>query len=427
MSGKNGSKLKDAAIKYSYQNDTLLRDQVRQKFKQLQWALDERLRRLWAANEALSLGRGGIKLVSEATGLSRQTITLGIGEIRQPRLAEVGVGNGEKRIRQPGGGRKSALVKQPGLLESLEALVDPETRGDSRSPLRWTCKSQERLAQELNQQGFSVSPPTVAQLLVQLGYSLQANRKTQEGTNHPDRNAQFAHIAQRTAQVLQEANPVISIDTKKKELVGNFKNAGREWEPKRSPVPVEVHDFADAKAIPYGVYEIERNCGWVNVGVDHDTAEFAVASIRRWWYQMGRSVYPQATELLIMADSGGSNGYRIRLWKVALQRLADELGLKISVCHFPPGTSKWNKIEHRMFCHITQNWRGRPLISHEVVVNLIAATTTTKGLFIQAGLDTNGYPKGIKISDQKLAQVHLVPELFHGDWNYSIFPGSPNS
>jgi len=260
-----------------------------------------------------------------------------------------------------------------------------------------------------------------------LGYSLQANRKTQEGTNHPDRNAQFAHIAQRTAQVLGEVNPVISIDAKKKEQVGNFKNGGREWEPKRSPVPVEVHDFADAKAIPYGVYELERNCGWVNVGVDHDTAEFAVESIRRWWNQMGQSVYPQATELLIMADSGGSNGYRIRLWKVALQRLADDLGFKISVCHFPPGTSKWNKIEHRMFCHITQNWRGRPLISHEVVVNLIAGTTTTKGLFIQAGLDPNCYPKGIKISDQELAQVHIVPELFHGDWNYSILPGSFNS
>jgi hypothetical protein len=365
--------------------------------------------------------------VSEATGLSRQTIALGVGEIQRHSVVEPVPPGESQRIRQPGAGRKSAVEKQPELRAALERLVEPQTRGDPMSPLRWTCKSLQKLTQELKQEGFSVSPPTVGQLLVDLGFSLQANRKTQEGAQHPDRDAQFAHIAQRTTQVMQAGHPVISIDAKKKELVGNFKNAGREWEPQGLPVGVEVHDFAEAKAIPYGVYDLGRNCGWVNVGIDHDTAEFAVESIRRWWKQMGQSAYPQASELLITADAGGSNGYRIRLWKMALQRLADELGLSLSVCHLPPGTSKWNKIEHRMFCHITQNWRGRPLVSHEVVVNLIAATTTQKGLFIQADLDTSLYPKGIKISDQELAQVNSKPDPFHGEWNYSICPRLPIS
>jgi Rhodopirellula transposase DDE domain len=422
MTGKSGSKLNEPAIQYSSQTGTRLQEQMRQKYENLQWALDERVRRLWAANEAMALGRGGVTLVCQATGLSGKTIALGLQEIRQRQTRDSALELERGRIRRAGAGRPLLTEKYPGLPEALEKLVEPTTRGHPMSPLRWTCKSLRKLAQELGAQGFSISAPKVGSLLGELGYSLQANRKTEEGKNHPDREAQFAHIAQRTGQVIAAGNPVISIDTKKKELLGNFKNPGREWQPAGEPLPVEVHDFGTLKAIPYGIYDIGRNCGWVNVGMDHDTAEFAVESIRRWWKQMGQAVYPQATELLITADAGGSNGYRVRLWKRALQQLADELKLKLWVCHFPPGTSKWNKIEHRMFCHITQNWRGRPLLSYQVVVNLIASTTTTQGLFIEANLDRGRYPKGMKISDQELAQVNLKPDPFHGEWNYSISP-----
>jgi transposase len=422
MAGNSGSKLQEAAMKYTSKTGPLLKEQMRQKYEKLQWAMDERIKRLWAGNEALALGRGGPSLVQEATGMSLTTILLGMRELREhgQETAQPEPRPGKKR--RPGAGRPKLTDRQAGLVEALEKRVEPTTRGDPMSPLRWTCKSLRKLAAELTAQGFTVSAPKVGELLAGLGYSLQANRKTEEGRDHPDRDAQFSHIAERTTQVLKAGNPVISIDAKKKEAVGNFKNPGQEWQPQGKPVAVEGHDFAKEKVSPYGVYELGRNCGWVNVGLDHDTAEFAVESIRRWWRQMGQEVYPQATELLITADAGGSNGYRIRLWKRALQQLSDELGLKISVCHFPPGTSKWNKIEHRMFCHITRNWRGRPLISHEVIVNLIAATTTTKGLFIQADLDKGSYPKGIKVSQQEMAQINLVADSFHGEWNYSISP-----
>lgn len=382
--------------------------------------LDERLRRIWAAAEALSLGRGGISAVSAATGISRTTIRTGITEIQSGEAAEV-----DGRVRKPGGGRKRLEVVTPGLVEALDAIIDPVTRGDPESPLRWTSKSLRQLADELTRKGFPVSPQKVAELLHASGYSLQGTQKTLEGTDHPDRDAQFHHIADKVAEMQRAAQPVISVDTKKKELVGNFQNRGREWQPIGEPVPVLVHDFVDpdlGKAIPYGVYDLSANDGWVSVGVDHDTAAFAVESIRRWWFTMGRDRYPGATKLLITADSGGSNSARGRAFKVNLQRLADELGIAISVSHYPPGTSKWNKIEHRMFSRITQNWRGRPLVSHDVIVNLIANTTSSKGLKIRAALDEGEYPLGIKISKAQMKELRLSRDEFHGDWNYTLSP-----
>ena len=396
-------------------------ERIQQVFQALEPVLDERMHRLVAAALAQAWGYGGVTLVATATGVARSTLHRGLEELAQPPSAPPP----EQRVRRPGGGRKRVSVQDPTLQRDLEALVEPVTRGDPQSPLRWTCKSLRKLAAELRRQGHVVSPPRVAELLHAMDYSLQGNRKTQEGGSHPDRNAQFEHINARTQASQQHGQPVISVDCKKKELVGEFKNGGREWRPQGEPEAVRVYDFVDpkvGKAIPYGVYDLGANQGWVNVGNDHDTAEFAVESIRRWWKQMGCHAYAEATELLIMADGGGSNSSRSRLWKVALQQLADETGLKITVCHFPPGTSKWNKIEHRMFCHITQNWRGRPLISHEVVVNLIGSTTTTSGLTIRAGFDDNTYPTRKQVTDDELARVRIERADFHGEWNYTISP-----
>ncbi|MGH7773437.1 MAG: ISAzo13 family transposase [Candidatus Binatia bacterium] len=397
---------------------------IKAKYRWLSRVMDERMCRWWAGSEALIRGRGGITLVSQATGLNRNTVAAGVKEIQQGETA-LGSREGRSAIRRPGGGRKSLGEHNPGLKAALERLVEPVTRGDPTSPLRWTCKSVRRLAQELQSQGYKISPPTVAELLYQMDYSLQANRKTREGAKHPDRNSQFELIATRTQEFMERGQPVVSIDNKKCERVGNFKNAGREWRPKGSPERVRIYDFVDpalGKAILHGIYDVGNNSGWVSVGVDHDTAEFAVESLRRWWKQMGSKVYPRATQLLITADGGGSNNYRSRLWKTQLQNLVDETGLEISVCHFPPGTSKWNKIEHRMFCHITENWRGQPLVSHEVIINLISGTTTTMGLKIQASLDTNRYPKGIKVSAEAMRSLQIQPEAFHGEWNYTVLP-----
>ena len=381
----------------------------------------EKTRRLWAGAEAQALGRGGIAAVSRATGMSRATISGGAQE-----LAPGGTRPApEVRVRRQGGGRKPLTEADPSVLTDLEQLVEPTTRGDPQSPLRWTCKSTTRLAEEMRRRGHRIGARTVAQLLHDLDYSLQANRKTREGSWHPDHNAQFEHINRQIQAFQQRGQPVISVDTKKKERVGDFKNGGREWQPKGSPEPVRVHDFIDkqfGKAIPYGVYDVAGNRGWVSVGTDHDTAEFAIETIHRWWRHMGATAYPKAKGLLILADSGGSNRSRTRLWKIALQRLADQTRIGVSVCHFPPGTSKWNKIEHRMFSHITENWRGRPLISHEVVVNLIGNTTTKKGLTIQAELDTNTYATGIQVTDEDMARVRIEKDAFHGDWNYRIIP-----
>jgi hypothetical protein len=404
---------------------------IRAKFESLRPFLDERRRRLWAATEALALGRGGVTVVAQATALRRNTIQAGIRELqtRAPVAAgEPVLAGPDRRVRAPGGGRKALTAHDPALLRELEALVEPVTRGDPMSPLRWTCKSTRQLATELGRQGHRVSHQAVAELLHALDYSLQGNRKTKEGTAHPDRDAQFTYLNAQVRAFQERGQPVISVDTKKKELVGDFKNGGREWRPAGQPEPVRVHDFVDrelGKAIPYGVYDLATNQGWVSVGTDHDTPAFAVQSVRRWWEEMGRPVYPQATELLITADGGGSNSSRARLWKTELQHLADETGLRITVCHFPPGTSKWNKIEHRMFCHITQNWRGRPLVSHEVIVRLIGSTTTQAGLTIRADLDPGTYPIGVKVTDAALAAVRLEPADFHGDWNYTIVPRQP--
>ena len=391
---------------------------ITEKYEALRGVMDEQMRRLWAATEARALGYGGVSIVARAVGLTRPTITAGMKELGDARqLAPLAPMN---RVRREGAGRPRATDSDAGLRPALEELVEPATRGHPMSPLRWTCKSVRTLATELTRQGHGVSHQTVSEILQESGYSLQANRKTREGSGHPDRNAQFEHIARRAKQFQQRGQPVISVDTKKKELVGDFKNAGREWHPKGQPTAVRVHDFQDdelGKAIPYGVYDLGANAGWVSVGIDHDTPEFAVESIYAWWRQMGRKTYPEASELLITADGGGSNGSRTRLWKVALQRMADATGLKVSVCHFPPGTSKWNKIEHRMFCHITRNWRGRPLESLEVVVNLIASTTTTKGLRVRAALDTDEYPTGVKVNDALMAALHLTPDKCHADWN----------
>jgi hypothetical protein len=332
---------------------------------------------------------------------------------------------GPGRIRRPGGGRKSAKALEPGLVVALEHLVEPVTRGDPDSPLRWTCKSTRRLAAELQGQGYQVSHTLVAQLLHEAGYSLQGNRKVREGTSHPDRNAQFEHINRQVTRQLRRGDPAISVDTKKKELVGDFKNGGRQWRPRGQPEEVRVHDFLDpalGKAIPYGVYDLGRNLGWVSVGMTSDTASFAVATIRRWWRRMGKPLYPRARSLLVTADSGGSNGARVRLWKWELQRFADETGLSIRVCHLPPGTSKWNKIEHRLFSFISQNWRGRPLLTHATIVNLIAATRTTTGLKVRCELDRHDYPRAVKVTDDQMQAIHLEPDPFHGDWNYTIRP-----
>ena len=381
------------------------------------------MRRQWGATEAQTYGWGGVSAVSDATGMSRNTIKRGLAELalrkKNPRAV---VSSG---LRKKGGGRKRLTETDPGLSEALNWLVEPTSRGDPMSPLRWTCKSTAHLAEELSRQGHPIGAWTVGNMLNASGYSLQSNRKTKEGGSHPDRNAQFEHINTTVKRFQQRGEPVISVDTKKKELVGAFKNGGREWQPKGKPDEVLVHDFVDkelGKVIPYGVFDLSQNEGWVSVGIDHDTAQFAVQAIGRWWQKMGSRRYPRAKELLITADGGGSNGSRCRLWKVTLQELAVHLGLPIHVCHFPPGTSKWNKIEHRMFSHITQNWRGRPLVSHEVIINLIANTTTKAGLKIRAELDRGNYPVGIKISDAELSGLNLKLAKFHGDWNYTLLP-----
>jgi hypothetical protein len=398
---------------------------IKEKFGALSGRLDEAALRLWAAVEARALGRGGVTAVAKASGLSRTTIHAGLRELASLSSAEAAAPGVHARVRARGGGRKRLSLKDPTLLRDLDALVEPSARGDPQSPLRWTCKSTPHLAKELQNKGHTVSQRSVCDLLAQLGYSLQGTRKVREGGHHVDRDAQFAHIAAMVAQYQGSDEPVISVDTKKKELIGDFKNAGREWQPKGMPEPVRVYDFIDptlGKVAPYGVYDLAANQGWVSVGITHDTAEFAVETIRRWWREMGRPLYPHARRLLITADCGGSNGYRVRLWRFALQQLADELEMTVQVCHLPPGTSKWNKIEHRMFCHITQNWRGRPLCSREVVVNLIGGTTTDKGLRIHAELDDNDYPAGVKVSDAALADLALERDEFHGEWNYRLNP-----
>jgi hypothetical protein len=383
--------------------------------------MDERMRRQWAASEALEIGWGGVSAVAEATGLARNTVIAGTRELEYRRAhPEESVMAG---IRRSGGGRKSLVQNDPKLQKALEALLEPVTRGHPESALLWTCKSTANLAGQLQRENHPVSDRTVAALLKGAGYSLQSNRKTKEGSAHPDRNAQFEYINRRVLAFQQRSQPVISVDTKKKELIGEYKNPGREWRPKGDPQHVNVHDFPDpklGKAIPYGVYDLASNEGWVSVGIDHDTARFAAASIRRWWQEMGYQRFPKAQRLLVTADGGGSNSSRNRLWKIALQELANDLGLGLEICHFPPGTSKWNKIEHRLFCFITKNWRGRPLISYEVIINLIAQTTTNAGLTVRAAVDTNHYETGIAVSDAELAKVKLTPAKFHGEWNYTI-------
>lgn len=380
--------------------------------------LDERQRRILAGSAARTLGRGGIAAVAEATGMSRSTVLKAAGEV------DSGMAPSD-RIRAPGAGRKRLIDKDPTLLEDLDSLVEPESRGDPMCPLRWTSKSTTQLADALVGMGHEVSPDTVGRLLRAMNYSLQATAKENEGAAHADRDAQFRHLNSQVETHLAGEQPVISVDTKKKELVGNYANRGKEWQPKGEPVRVDVHDFPDpevGKAVPYGVYDIGANEGWVSVGDDHDTAEFAVATIRRWWQDVGSRAYPDATRLLITADAGGSNGYRTRLWKTELAKLAADCGLEITVCHYPPGTSKWNRIEHRLFSAISMNWRGRPLISHEVVVDLIAATSTRTGLKVRAELDQGRYERGIKITDKQLATVPLTRHGFHGEWNYTIHP-----
>jgi Rhodopirellula transposase DDE domain len=397
---------------------------VRTKFELLRPLMTERLRRQWAACEAQPLGRGGASAVAEATGLSRTTIWAGLKELRR-RADQPEPDIDPERVRLPGAGRPFLEDTDPTLVRDLEALVEPATRGDPQSPLCWTCKSTRKLAEELQRRGHHVSHQTVAALLHDLGYSLQANRKTREGSSHPDRNAQFEHINARVRAFQRRGQPVVSVDSKKRELIGDFKNAGREWQPTGAPEEVRTKDFPDkrlGKVTPSGVYDVTRNEGWVSVGIDHNTAQFATETIRRWWREMGCRAYPKAEELLILADAGGSNSSRSRLWKVSLQTLADALGLRISVCHFPPGTSKWNKIDHRMFCHITQNWRGRPLRSRALVVSLIGSTTTKTGLHIEAELDSSSYETGIEVSDEELAALQIRKDEFHGDWNYTITP-----
>ena len=387
------------------------------KYKALEPELSERARRIWAATEARELGRGGIALVARATRISYSTIVRGLHEL------ESGVSLSPGRVRRPGGGRKSSLTKDPDLLSDLEALVEPTASGDPQSPLRWTSKSVRMLATHLEAGGHVVSRQLVSELLADAGYSLQGNRKTREGTDHPDRDEQFRYINQLVKEFQRNGQPVISVDTKKKELVGDFKNPGKQWRPRQTPELVRVHDFIipeKGKAIPYGVYDLTRNAGWVSVGIDHDTASFAARTILRWWRKMGQPGYARASRLLITADAGGSNGPRVRLWKWEVQRLADRLRMPITVCHFPPGTSKWNKIEHRLFSYISTNWRGQPLISLAVVVSLIASTRTTTGLRVRAELDRGRYPDKVEVPDELMAQIKLEPHRFHGDWNYTI-------
>jgi transposase len=385
-------------------------------------ALDERSRRLLLGAEALAAGPGGQAAVARATGASPATVRRGLRELAAPAEA---IERG--RIRRPGGGRKRTVDLDPTLRADLEALIEPGSRGDPESPLRWTTRSVRNLAAELGRQGHRVSHRIVGELLHDLGYSLQANSKTLEGTAHPDRDAQFRYIAEAVQLQLSLGEPVISVDTKKKELVGPFRNGGRELRPAGDPERVLMHDFViddpeHGRVSPYGVYDIGQNEAWVSVGTDHDTAAFAVEAIRRWWQTMGQPLYPDARRLLVTADAGGSNGYRTRLWKAELGKLADETGLEIAVCHFPPGTSKWNKIEHRLFSAITMNWRGKPLISHEAIVKLIAATTTRTGLRVRSALDTGSYPKGVKVADAEMETLYLERDAFHGEWNYTLLP-----
>ena len=392
---------------------------IESKYHGLSPELTERGRRRWAAVEAVSLGRGGIAVVSAATGLAHSTIRRGIAEL------DTGDGPPPGYERRPGAGRKPTAVIDPGIRRALERLVEPGARGDPQSPLRWTCKSTRRLARELTAQGHPVGPTAVRRLLKEAGYSLQANRKTREGHSHPDRDAQFRHIHRRVRDQQRRAEPTVSVDTKKKETLGNLKNAGRTWRPQGQPREVETHDFPDprrGKAVPYGVYDLRHNEAWVSVGVSSDTAEFAVEAVRCWWRRLGRRRHPRARRLLITADSGGSNGNRNRLWKAELQALSNGTGLEIEVCHFPPGTSKWNKIEHRLFCHVTRNWQGQPLETYEVVVSLIGATTTETGLKVYAELDGTQYEKGRKVPDEEFAKLNIKPSRFHGEWNYVIRP-----
>ena len=396
-------------------------DAIRERFTSLSPHLDERGRRLFAATEANSAGYGGIAAVTRITGIAASTIGRGLGELAHNVGLEAG------RLRRPGGGRKPLVAKDPGLLPALLALVEPTARGDPMSALRWTCKSLRRLAAELTARGHPVSHTVVGELLTQQKFSLQANRKTREGGDHPDRDAQFLHIDQSVADALAAKQPVISVDTKKKELVGDFKNAGREWRPKGRPEDVRVHDFLIkelGRAVPYGIYDLAANAGWVSVGMDNDTAAFSVQTIRRWWSSVGRVRYPEAKSLVITADGGGSNGSRVRLWKRELHRLASEIGIDIMVHHLPPGTSKWNKIEHRLFSYISQNWRAKPLVSYRVIVELIGATTTNSGLEVHCELDTNAYPKGIAVSDAEFNAINMTRAEFHGEWNYTIHPGN---
>jgi transposase len=394
-------------------------DAIKARFERLAPYLDERARRLFAANEALTAGWGGVTAVSQATGVARSTIGRGLAELRSDNAPLTG------RIRRPGGGSKAKIETEPGLLDALEELVQSAIRGDPEATLRWVSRSQRRLVRALAERGFTASQKLVGRLLRRLGFSLQGNKKTREGASHPDRDRQFENINDKIKQFQSTGQPAISVDTKKKELVGDFKNGGRELRPKGGPEPVRVHDFKIpelGKVAPYGIYDITANAGWVNVGIDHDTAAFAVESIRRWWQALGKIRYLSATSLLITADCGGSNGARVRLWKRELQTFANETGLAITVAHHPPGTSKWNRIEHRLFAFITQNWRGKPLISRKVIVQLIGATTTGKGLDVQCCLDENQYPKAIKVSDAEMATINLACDDFHGEWNYTILP-----
>jgi len=392
---------------------------IRLRYESLNPVLDERGRRRFAAAEAQAAGRGGVSAVARITGIARSTIGRGLTELRGGAALAPG------RVRRPGGGRKPLTAVDPTLVEHLKDLVEPVTRGDPEAPLLWVANSLRNLAAGLRGLGHRVSHTTVGGLLRSLGYSLQVNRKTREGASHPDRDAQFHYINAQVKAALADGQPAISVDTKKKELIGDFKNAGRTWRPQGAPAPVRVHDFLIpelGRAVPYGVYDIGDNAGWVSVGIDHDTASFAVNAIRRWWQAMGRARYPAAARLVVTADGGGSNGARLRLWKLELQKLADELGLAVTVCHLPPGTSKWNKIEHRLFSFITQNWRGRPLVSHQVIVQLFAATTTRTGLQVRCELDPNSYPAGVTVTEAEMATVNIQRHQFHGEWNYTIGP-----
>jgi len=398
-------------------------EEIAEKFALLAPTMDERQTRLWLAAEAKAIGRGGIAAVTRATGVLGKRIGMGIRELDQLAIEPPQEPPNSQRIRRPGAGRKKLTEADETLVEDLESLIAPETRGDPESLLRWTTKSVRKLADQLCEMGHQIGRQKVSELLHEIGYSLQSLRKTREGASHPDRDDQFRHIERKAREFQAKGEPVISVDTKKKELVGDFHTNGKEWQPQGKPETVRTHDFIDrdlGKAIPYGVYDVARNEGWVNVGIDHDTAEFAVESIRRWWWRMGRYAYPGATELLITADGGGSNGYRTRLWKVELQKFAQDAGLRVTVAHYPPGTSKWNKIEHRMFSFITQNWRGRPLLSVQTIVSLIANTTTTTGLKIKSAIDTRSYDTAVKVSDEAFAAVNLKPSRFHGEWNYAI-------